>query len=529
VDDLAHLPVGGGESAALDAVWEKLAEMHGALLILRKTERGSAQGAGEGGEEMGGAGFVIPDVGAIAEATAGVVVDAFEAVELTVGGAEGSGGAHGGEICHGGFDDSGWQRAFAHGFDEELGLGFEFREVLGGVFGGGPGVGKFGCIPVADDGVFLAFGRAPTAAGGSAIGKVPGEEEFVSGGLAGGNGALEAERADGVGFFGIGTERAIGGEIVPEKERGVPPAAGGPAREMGKGTGALVHDGDDEAAVSNVVFGERRVGHDEAGEAGGDAEFVAALIGFTDGIVDGPGDGDFGGTRVGILDAITQDSDGKARIVGLMGNEGREGFEADGDGDGGIGKRDAGEGKFASKMGRGEAREAGRVLRAETVLAFVGWLIAGFENVGDGLGIADLRPDGGQGVFEVVTFVGMVEDFPIAQLAAAAEGDGTRSDATEREGEHGELAAGEGAGVAGVGRRREGWEFDGGGSGGDAEKSTAGGGHRRPDYPIEKGHSFPPIKNIGVERGNESGFPGGRRAADEQGWTGIRPGKIGGR
>ena len=36
-------------------------------------------------------GFVIPDVRAVAEAAAAMIVDAFEAVELAVGGAEAGG------------------------------------------------------------------------------------------------------------------------------------------------------------------------------------------------------------------------------------------------------------------------------------------------------------------------------------------------------------------------------------------------------------------------------------------------------
>ena len=155
--------------------------MHGALLVLREAERGFAEGAGEGGEEMSGAGFVIPDVRAIAEAAAVVIVDTLEAVEFAVGGAEGGGGAKGGEIRHGRFKNRRGKRGLTDGVDEKLGLLFETREVLSGVFGGGPSVGKFGGVPVADDGILFAFRGVPAAVSGRAIGEMPGEEEFVIG------------------------------------------------------------------------------------------------------------------------------------------------------------------------------------------------------------------------------------------------------------------------------------------------------------------------------------------------------------
>ena len=62
---------------------------------------------------MGGDGFVVPDVGATAVAAAGVIVGAFEAVELAIGGAEADGGDEGGEIGAGGVLDGGGDGAFA--------------------------------------------------------------------------------------------------------------------------------------------------------------------------------------------------------------------------------------------------------------------------------------------------------------------------------------------------------------------------------------------------------------------------------
>ena len=126
---------------------------------------------------MGGDGFVIPDVSATAVAAAGVIVGAFEAVELAIGGAEADGRDEGGEIGAGCVFDGGRDGGFAEGGGETAGLFFQGVEVRGGVFGGGPGVGKAGGVVVADGSVFVALGRSPTAAPGSAIGEMPGEEE----------------------------------------------------------------------------------------------------------------------------------------------------------------------------------------------------------------------------------------------------------------------------------------------------------------------------------------------------------------
>ena len=69
-------------------VRQLLAEVHGAGVVHRVAEAGARAGAGEAGEQMRRCRLVIPDVGAIAVAAAGLIVGAFEAVELAVGGAE---------------------------------------------------------------------------------------------------------------------------------------------------------------------------------------------------------------------------------------------------------------------------------------------------------------------------------------------------------------------------------------------------------------------------------------------------------
>ena len=57
------------------------------------------------------------------------------------------------------------------------------------------------------------------------VGKMPGEEEFVIGGLVRVNGPPQTERADGTAVFRLGTEFAIGCKIIPKQKRRIPPAA----------------------------------------------------------------------------------------------------------------------------------------------------------------------------------------------------------------------------------------------------------------------------------------------------------------
>ena len=266
-------------------------------------------------------------------------------------------------------------------------------QVFGGVLGGGPGVGEARGVVVADEGIFIAARGAPAAAPRGAVGEMPGQQKRVIGVRAGGDGAAERERAHGSGVRRLGTEFAIGRKIVPEKHGRVPPAAALPSAKMGDaGAGGIEH-GEQEAAFERVVGGQCRAGHEKAGQPLGSLVIVDARVigpGVAGGILDGPGDGDLGGRRAGVGDAVAQDGDRQAGFVGFVGNEGREGFERDFDRQGGIGEVDARQREFAGKGGRGEAREARRVICAQPAGAFEGRLDARFQHAGDGL--AACRP-----------------------------------------------------------------------------------------------------------------------------------------
>ena len=112
---------------------------------------------------------------------------------------------------------------------------------------------------------------------------------------------------------------------------------------------------------------------------------------------------------------------GRPRLVGLVRDERREGFERDAHGERGIGEIDARERELAGERGGGEADQARGVLGAESAGAFVGRLDARLEHAGDGLAAAGLHPDGGERVGGRVALIGPIEDFPVAELAASAE------------------------------------------------------------------------------------------------------------
>src|ERR1019366_3625874 len=298
---LAHGAVGGGEAPERLFVRQVLAEVQGAGGVEIVSETDGAQGAGKGGEQVGGGGFVVPDVGATAVAAAGVIVGALEAVELAVGGTEADGRDQGGEIGAGGVLDGGGDGGLAEGGGKAAGLLFQGTEVRGDISGSGPGVGEAGGVVVAYEGVLVALGSVPAAAARRAIGEVPGEEEGEIGMRAGRDGAVEAESADGADFGGFGAEFAIGREIVPKEHGGVPPAVARPAAQGGDVGAGGVESGEGEAALERIRGGKVGAGHEETGEVGGGAILVHPRVDVgrgrrpaSGGVFDGPGDGDLG-------------------------------------------------------------------------------------------------------------------------------------------------------------------------------------------------------------------------------------------
>ena len=171
--DLAHLAVRRSDLPALLAVGEKLTEAHAALLVHAVAEGSAAQGFCEGRKKEGCGGFVVPHMGAVAEAASGLVVAALKAMKLAVGGAEAGGGGERGEVGAGCFLHDIGYCALRKGAGKGAGAGFETDEIGDRVLSGIPGALEAGGIEVADDGIGLAFGRIPAAPAGGAIGKMP--------------------------------------------------------------------------------------------------------------------------------------------------------------------------------------------------------------------------------------------------------------------------------------------------------------------------------------------------------------------
>src|SRR6185369_14165813 len=94
-------------------------------------------------------------------------------------------------------------------------------------------------------------------------------------------------------------------------------------------------------------------------------------------------------------------------------------------GEGRVGEIDAGEGELAGESGVRQSDKAGSVLGAKSARTFIRRLYPRLEDAGDGLARARLRPDGGECVRGRVAFIGAIEDFPVAQLSAAAQRDGS--------------------------------------------------------------------------------------------------------
>src|SRR5580700_110882 len=155
--------------------------MHRAGVVHRIAESGGAERSGKRWEQMRGRAFVIPDVGAVAEAAAVMVVDAFEPVELAVGGAETGGAGERREIGAGRLLYDGGEGTLAKGLREQEGSTFEALKIRCRIFGGGERGGESGAIVISDDGFAKALWSRPAAPFRRAVRKAPGEQKGEAG------------------------------------------------------------------------------------------------------------------------------------------------------------------------------------------------------------------------------------------------------------------------------------------------------------------------------------------------------------
>src|ERR1700722_5126476 len=103
MDDLSHLPVCSGKSRSRLAVWKKLTKVHRSRLVHRVAKSGFAQGSCQGRKEIGRSCLIVPHMGAVAEATANVIVHSFEGVEFAIRGPEAGCRRERRKVCTGSF------------------------------------------------------------------------------------------------------------------------------------------------------------------------------------------------------------------------------------------------------------------------------------------------------------------------------------------------------------------------------------------------------------------------------------------
>ena len=135
--------------------------------------------ANAGKQELRG-GFVVPDVRAVAEAAAALVVAPFEAVKFAVGRAESGLRDERRQIGDRRVAQGARQRAPTHRVHETARSPLEFRERCGSARGRLPCVGESDAVVVPEVVVLVALRRGPARPRCGTIGKVPGEHERVA-------------------------------------------------------------------------------------------------------------------------------------------------------------------------------------------------------------------------------------------------------------------------------------------------------------------------------------------------------------
>src|SRR4030066_73073 len=146
------------------------------------------------------------------------------------------------------------------------------------------------------------------------------------------------------------------------------------------------------------------------------------------------GDGDLGRSGARVLHPEAEDEGRDAGIVRIHGDERIERFERDLERDLAVGGLDLGGGVFALEPGFFHARQAGDKNAAETEAGRERRLDGALEDA-DELRSRLVEIHGEKREGHVDALAGPVEDLPVAEVAAAAEGDRARADAAEREGD----------------------------------------------------------------------------------------------
>ena len=213
---------------------------------------GLAKRACEAGKQELRGGFVVPDVRAVAEAAAALVVAAFEAVKFAVGRAEGGLRDERREIGDRCVAQRPGQRALTHRVHETARSLLEFRERCGGAPGRLPCVGESDAVVVPEVVVLVTLRRGPARPRGGTIGKMPREHERVARVGARRYLALQAQRPGLRSRVGLRPELAVFQEVVPEEIRTRPPFRSGPSAQIADASVIGLQHRDDERSVQRV-------------------------------------------------------------------------------------------------------------------------------------------------------------------------------------------------------------------------------------------------------------------------------------
>ena len=158
---------------------------------------------------------------------------------------------------------------------------------------------------------------------------------------AGGDLALQADRAREFALGGFGAELAIGGEVVPEEHGTGPPFGGRPSSQVADSPASRREDAESDGATLGVLFRCRRIGHVQSLELIGQcfSKFVRPAVvlrttrggrdRLTGGIIERKGDRNRSFGFSGVANTIAQNSGGEAGVIGIERDKGTEGFERD--------------------------------------------------------------------------------------------------------------------------------------------------------------------------------------------------------
>ncbi|MGC4105810.1 MAG: hypothetical protein QM753_05545 [Thermomicrobiales bacterium] len=436
--DAAHLAIGGGGRPFGAAIEREVdAEAHHAVRAAGVQELDVTHGAGEVAEEEGGRLFVVPDVGAAAVARSPVIVAAFPAHHRAIRDAEGRLRPQGAEVVERGLlHDVGEIRA-EDGVHEIERFRFQLRELGCGLDEHIPGIGEAGGVVVAHRGGIREVLKPRLA-----VREVPGEEEGEDVRFARRDRHLRGDggnRVVSLAALAV-VQHAIGGEVVPEVEDGIPPTHIRPGRPARNPLPLRQECERHRAPLLGIRIDAFRA-EGNACDALGVAEIVAVAVGLApvtvvaDDVLQRTGDGD--GERLVRLvgDNVPEQREGDTAAVGVGGNERIECLQPDSERDIGVAERDLPEGVRGLEGGVQEAGQSGvRGDFAQVALVGLGEEIP-FETAGDNPGALALGADGEEGVLGGVALGRPVHHLPVVEVAASAEGDGASADAAEREGD----------------------------------------------------------------------------------------------